>query len=64
VDTQAGELVWYSMSGGRDGGAAVQTFESFLRDGPVGGSPPEPILCEIAQAVRILARNRVSSAKG
>ena len=64
VDTQAGELIWYSMSGGRDGGAAVQTFESFLRDGPAGGSPPGPMLREIAQAVRILSRERESDAKG
>jgi len=64
IDLRAGELVWYSMSGGRDGGAAVQTFESFLRDGPTGGSPPGPILREIAQAVRILSRERESDAKG
>lgn len=52
------QLVWYSVSGGHDDGAGVQTFESFLRDGPQGGSPPEPILAEIVQAVRILTREK------
>ena len=52
------QLVWYSVSSGRDDGAGVQAFESFLRDGPQGGSPPEPILVEIVQAVRILTREK------
>lgn len=57
VHTYEGCLVWFSHSYNphAGGSAATQSFASFLTDGP-DHEIPEPLLPELCQAVRALAR--------
>jgi PAS domain-containing protein len=57
VHTHEGCLVWFSHSYNphAGGGAATQSFASFLADGPTHAIP-EPVLRELCQAVRELVR--------